>query len=133
MGVKYPWWGYVKNMIRAYPLRAAQYEDILRMNVTPSLSGMPHASGPGDPVSEVLIGAEGKASYHEYWAVKKALKTCGTIAPEFCQFVRLYYWTQPRIQLERIADRLNYSPETIRRWNKRFIYTVAKERGLYDG
>ena len=120
-------------MIRAYPLRAAQYEDILRMNVTPSLSGMPHGSEPGDPVGELLISAEGKALYHEYWAVKKALQVCSAIAPEFCQFVRLYYWTTPRLQLEQIADRLNYSPETIRRWNKRLIYTVARERGLYDG
>lgn len=133
MGVKQPWWGYVKNIIRAYPLRAAQYEDILRMNVTPSLSGMPHGSGPGDPVGELIAKADGKAQYHEYWAVKKGLAQCMGISPDFCAFVRLYYWTTPRLQLEMIADRLNYSPETVRRWNKRLIYAVAKERGLYDG
>ena len=31
-----------------------------------------------------------------------------------------------------IADRLHYSPETVRKWNKRLLYNVARERGLYD-
>lgn len=133
MGVKYGWWSYAKSMIRAYPARVAQYEDIIAMGVTPSLSGMPHGTSPGDPVGEVVARADGTPAYQEYWAVKRALNICGSLSPDFCAFVRLYYWTRPRLQLEQIADRLHYSPETVRKWNKRFIYTVAKERGLYDG
>ena len=29
MSVKYTWWGYAKNMVRVYPQRVAQYEDIM--------------------------------------------------------------------------------------------------------
>ena len=133
MGVKFGWWPYVKSMIRNYPLRAAQYEDILSMHTTPVLSGMPHGSTPGDPVGELIAKADGKATYQEYWAVKRALDVCASIGPDFCAFVRLYYWTTPRLQLEQIAARLHYSTETIRKWNRRLIYQVARERGLYDG
>ena len=133
MGVKYGWWPYVKSMIRNYPARVAQYEDILQMHTTPVLSGMPHGSTPGDPAGELIARADGKAIYQEYWAVKRALSVCSAISPDFCAFVRLYYWTRPRLQLEQIAERLHYSPETIRKWNRRLIYAVARERGLYDG
>ena len=133
MGVKFGWWPYVKSMIRNYPLRAAQYEDILSMHITPVLSGMPHGSTPGDPVGELIAKADGKATYKEYWAVKRALDVCASTSPDFCAFVRLYYWTTPRLQVEHIGARLHYSPETIRKWNRRLIYQVARERGLYDG
>ena len=132
VGVKYAWWSYAKGMIRAYPVRVAQYEDIISMSVTPSLSGMPHASTPGDPVGEIIGRAEKQAQYKEYWSVKRAIDICKGVSPAFCDFVRLYYWTTPRLHLEEIAAQLNYSPDTIRKWNKRLIYTVARERGLYD-
>lgn len=130
MGVKYTWWGYAKNMVRSYPQRVAQYEDIIAMSVTPSLSGLPHGSSVGDPVGETIAQAEDRPQYLEYWAVKRALEICDSIAPEFKDFVRLYYWTEPRLQLVDIADRLHYAPETVRKWNKRLLYMVAKERGL---
>lgn len=131
MSVKYSWWSYVKGMVRAFPQRVAQYEDIIAMSVTPSLSGMPHSSTPSDQIGDVLGKAESRAQYQEYWCVKRSLTICGT-NPAFIDFVRLYYWTEPHLQLEEIADALHYSPETIRRWNKKLIYTVARERGLYD-
>jgi len=130
LSVKYTWWGYAKNMVRVYPQRVAQYEDIIAMSVTPSLSGMPHSTNVGDPVGEVISRAEKEPQYLEYWAVKRALEICDSISPDFKTFVRLYYWTTPRLQLWDIADRLHYSPETVRRWNKKLIYTVAHERGL---
>jgi len=132
MGVKYTWWGYAKNMVRCYPQRVAQYEDIIAMSVTPSLTGLPRGNSPRDAVGDIVARAQDEPQYKEYWAVKRALEICDGIAPEFNDFVRLYYWTTPRLQLWDIADRLHYSPETIRKWNKRLLYNVARERGLYE-
>lgn len=132
MGVKYVWWGYAKNMVRVYPQRVAQYEDLIAMSVTPSLSGLPRSSTPRDAVGELIAQAQDEPQYKEYWAVKRALEICEALGPDFKVFVRLYYWTLPHHQIWQIADQLHYSPETIRKWNKRLLYNVARERGLYD-
>ena len=132
MGVKYIWWDYTKKMIRAYPERQREYEQIISSVHGPSLDGTPKGNRIRDPVSELLEKLEDKAFYREYSAVHEALAVCSDINPAFMKFVQLYYWNRRKYSLEDIADRVHYSPETIRRWNKRLIYTVAYYRGLKD-
>lgn len=130
MSVKYIWWGYAKQMIRVYPLRKAQYEDIITPSLVPSNDGLPHGTGVSNPVEKMILSAEQDNAYKEYWAVHQAINVMrqrrGLL---FCDFVKLYYWTQPRLKLDEIAATLNLSPRTIGEWNKVFIKLVARNRG----
>ena len=130
MSVKYAWWGYAKAMIRAYPMRKAQYEDIIDMSAIPNNDGMPKGTAVSNPVESLMISAEQNNAYQEYWAVHKAINTMrqrrGLL---FCEFVKLYYWTLPRLKLEEIAEILNLSTRTIGEWNKVFIKLVGRNRG----
>ena len=82
MGVKYTWWGYAKNMVRCYPQRVAQYEDIIAMSVTPSLTGLPRGNSPRDAVGDIVARAQDEPQYKEYWAVKRALELYKELNPE---------------------------------------------------
>lgn len=133
MSVKYSWWGYAKAMIRAYPMRKAQYEDIIDMSAIPNNDGMPKGTAVSNPVESLMISAEQKTAYQEYWAVKKALDLfVMRHGLSFMDYVRLYYWTEPRFKLERIADRMHLAPETIFRWNRQLIKAVGRNRGFID-
>lgn len=132
MSVKHIWWSYARGMVRAYPERCQQYEDLIEQRRTPILDGTPGAKSRGDPVGNLLGQAEQTATYKEYWAVRKALEVCSTRNADLLEFVKLYYWRKPGLSLEAVAYRLNYSPETIRKWNHKLIYNVAYYRGLLD-
>ena len=132
MGVKYSWWGYVKGLVRSYPENKKVYEDMLLPGGA-VLDGMPHQRKNGDVVGAKLAKMETTAAYRDYAAVHSALQICKTINPDFERFVQMYYWQKNRKDsLEDVADKLNYSPETIRHWNKRLLYAIAQRRGLMD-
>lgn len=38
---RYRWWGYIRNVIRAYPELKREYESLHQQSVTACLSGMP--------------------------------------------------------------------------------------------
>lgn len=132
MGTKYIWHGYVRKMIKVYPERCQQYEDLMEQRRTPIVDGTPGAKSRGDPVGNLLTQAEKTATYQEYWAVHSALQVCSVRNPYLLDFVKLYYWRRPSLSLEQVADKLNYSPETVRKWNRKLIYAVATYRGLLD-
>ena len=119
-------------MIKVYPERCQQYEDLMEQRRTTILDGTPGAKSRGDPVGNLLAQAEKTAVYKEYWAVRKALEVCSTRNADLLEFVKLYYWRKPGLSLEAVALKLNYSPETIRKWNKTLIYNTARFRGLLD-
>ena len=134
MGVKYIWWSYAKQMIRIYPQRKREYEYAIAKIRSPIFDELPaRSSTRSDPVSTLLAKIEQTSSYKEYSAVHSALNICQEINPDFMEFVKMYYW-QPRSKpsLEDVADKLHYSPETVRKWNKRLLYAAAQYRGLMD-
>ena len=132
MSTKFIWWSYARGMVRAYPERCQQYEDLIEQRRTPIFDGTPGTRSQSDSVGNLLGQVEKTAVYKEYWAVRKALEVCSTRNADLLEFVKLYYWRKPGLSLEAVAYRLNYSPETIRKWNKTLIYTVATYRGLLD-
>lgn len=132
MGCKYIWHGYVRAMIRKFPERRRQYEEMLDTLPGSLIDGLPHGHNYGDSVGGRLVKIESSAVYKEYSAVRSALAKCQGTNPDFMEFVKLYYWRRPGLSIEAVADRLHYSPETIRKWNQKIIYTTAHYRGLLD-
>ena len=53
---RYRWWGYIRNVIRAYPELKKEYDALHQQSVTANLSGMP------SPISgeEVVVSLNGR-------------------------------------------------------------------------
>ena len=44
---RYGWWGYIKNVIRAYPELKREYNALHEQSVTANVSGLPGGGGAG--------------------------------------------------------------------------------------
>lgn len=125
------WWGYVKNVIRAYPELHRELEELH----TPSLSAGSAAggghSGNSRPVEQTAVRTLSRQEQKEHDAVESAL--IGTeLQPDgqrTTELVRLVCFRQSHT-LYGAAMYLHISNRTANRRMNRFIWTVAKYMGL---
>lgn len=132
---RYYWWGYVRAMVRNYPVLKASLEELHEVKVTAAYGiGVGGGGGVGRPTEQAAIRELPTTQQREYEAVKRALAFYGEKAygEDFLRFVNLYYW-QRRGTLSAVSRRLNYSPITVRRWNQLLIKAIARNYGLLDG
>ena len=132
---RYYWWGFVRAMIRNYPVLKASLEELHAVKVTAAY-GLEAGGGSGisRPTEQAAIRELPTTEQREYEAVKRALAFYGdkSYGADFLQFVKLYYW-QKRGTLAAVARWVNVAPITIRTWNKQCIMAIAKNYGLLDG
>ena len=125
---RYPWYGYMKNIIRRYPVAKAEYEAALRQQRTTAAYGeKPRGSGKSaSPVEKAVIHAMRGGNYADFLAVDRAVKATD---PEHLQLIDLVFWRKSKT-IEGAAAALYISTSTARRRIKAFIIRVARERGL---
>ena len=132
---RYYWWGYVRAMVRNYPVLKASLEELHEVKVTAAY-GLNAGGGGGisRPTEQAAIRELPTTEQREYEAVKRALAFYGEKAygTDFLRFVKLYYW-QRRGTLAEVARRVNVGKPTLWNWNRQFVMAVAKNYGLLDG
>ena len=113
---RYRWWGYVRNVIRAYPELDAKFaaacESLLRR--------------PRHRLTQ---------EQREYIAVRRAIAQteAQTAGEEHMRFIAaLYFEDKPR-RIDRTYQRHHISEATAWRWHREFVCRVARELGLLDG
>ncbi len=124
---RYDWWSYMKAVIRRYPERVKQYQELH----TPSLSA-PLAGAPGskhrtaDPTAQTAVKELPPWQQRELEAVQKAVEqTLRTPNGRHkLRLVSLVFWER-RYSLQGAALALHCSYETAKRWQRQFIYAVA--------
>ncbi len=129
---RYIWWPYVKAMIRVYPERELEY--LVNRNMKTTANYDPQAggvSGPTRKTEDFAIGYMTATSTREYFAVKSALDLTmrKRTGEERVRMIELVYW-EKRCTLAAAAMRLHIGERTAQRWNREFVYLVAKEFGL---
>lgn len=131
---RYKWWGYIKNVIRAYPSLKQEYEALHEQSITPSMSGMPGGGGTSRAVENIAIRELPKEEQREYEAVKKAIE--GTLrldtGEDRIKLIDLAYWKHHK--LKDAAWKCHMSYDTARNYNWEFIILVAYHKDLigYD-
>lgn len=129
---RYPWWSYVKSMIRRYPELCLQEADLHTTAVTPNYGGAPGGhGGRSDPVANAALRSLPEVNRRELAAVRAAVNETkihedGKLRLEM---IRLYYWKRSRT-LFGAAEDVHVSRSTAKRWNTEFVKLVAKNFGL---
>ena len=128
---RFPWWGYVKNIIRRYPALRLEHEQSLLPKATADYSGEPHGSGISRPVENAVVKAISAGTYAEYSAVAAAIKEAEALpdGKTRLKIVDMVFWQQTHT-LTGAANAAYVSPRSARRWVSEFIKSVAKNRGL---
>lgn len=131
---RYPWWGYVKNMIRAYPSHKQEYEALHTQSMAIDMSGMPRSGGGASRTLENLAIRELPATkQREYEAVRRAVEAIllQTNGKAWYSLIDLVYWKNSHT-LVGAAIAVGYSPDRAKQLHGDFIRMVAKNYGLMD-
>ena len=119
---RYNWWPFVLNMIRDYPARAKDLQEIQQQKVTADVSGMPRGGGASRTTEGVVLRElPDKQAQREYEAVNKALARTRARADGKLRMdiVKLTMWKGYTIPGAAIL--LNTSEDTARRYRWQFI------------
>lgn len=128
---RYAWWGYVKTIIRRYPILKREYEDSLQQSIVPAYDSQPHGGAVSNPVETTVIRALSSGTAEEYLAVQKAIDHTLTIEDGSARLklIEMIFWRQTHT-LQGAARVTYVSPRTARRRVAEFIRCVARYRGL---
>ena len=131
---RYPWWGYVKAMIREYPTLRERYADLHAQSMTADYSGMPRSGGAARGTEEIAIRELPSTKQREYEAVRRAIAQ----TERYCNgrqrlaVIRLVFWGGGKT-LAGAAFQVPCGIATAKRWHGEFIKLVAENSGLLDG
>ena len=132
---RYKWWGYIKNVIRAYPGLKQEYEALHTQNITDELSGMPKSGGSTRTVENIALKELPKPKQAEYEAVRQAVEGTKRLASgaERLKIINLVFWKQSHT-LQGAALEAHISYDTAINYHGEFIRLVAYYRDLitYD-
>lgn len=130
---RYRWWGYVRNVIRAYPELKKEYESIHEQSVTANISGMPGTSGVSRGTENIATRELTKTKQKEYDAVTKAIEITGRLpnGKQVLRIIELVYWKRTHT-VEGAAMKSGYSVDRGKQLHGDFIRLVAKNYGLME-
>lgn len=127
---RYNWWGFILNIVRDYPQRCKQLQELRQQSMVADGSGMPKGGGASrmtESVSMRQLPPQEQREYdavHRAWARTGRMKT-GKVRQEI---VRLTMWRGYTI--DGAAMIVNESPASTRRYRWQFIMLVGREYGF---
>lgn len=130
---RYPWWGYVRNMIKAYPDRKREHEELHRQSLTAQINGMPGGGGASRSTENIAVRELPFTKQREYEAVKRAIETTQNFpnGKQRMKIIDLVYWKKSHT-VEGAAMKAGYSPDRGKQLHGEFVRLVAKYYGLMD-
>ena len=123
---RYRWWGYIKNVIRAYPGLKAEYADLHEPPITASISGMPGGGNISNPTAQAALRELPKAEQEELNAVTSAIKFTSQLktGTDRLKLIDLVFWKKSHT-LSGAAVKLSISYDTAIDYHGDFILLTA--------
>ena len=125
---RFDWWSNAVNMVRNYPARKAEYEDLHTKTISAQISGMPRSSDISRSTESIALKEMPPAKQREYDAVTDAIRITmmypnGDIRVELISRV---YWKHKKTQsIKDVVAGLYISEATGKRWHAAFIRLVG--------
>lgn len=130
---RYPWWGYVKWVIRDYPCKCRELKQMRLQSISPKLTGMPGGGDPQRGPENIALRSFTGQKANEHSAVEQAITTTKQYdnGRERLSLISRVFWEQTHtLQGAAMAGYVSY--ETAVNWHGEFIRLVATYMGLLD-
>lgn len=130
---RYNWWPFVKNMIRDYPKRKMEYDDLHEQTVTASITGMTGGGSASRKTENTALRQLPAQEQREYDAVKSAVLRTKQ-APDGAvrlKVIKLTLWKN-QFTIPGVADWLHITESKAKQYHWEFIMLVACCYGLID-
>jgi hypothetical protein len=130
---RYKWWGYVKNMIRAYPGLKREYEALHEQSVTANVSGMPGSGTVSRGTEDIAVRELPYTRQREYEAVRRAVEYTKRFknGEDRLKIIDLIYWKNSHT-LAGAGLKVGYGYDRAKQIHREFIIAVAVSYGLMD-
>ncbi len=125
---RFDWWGNAVNMVRNYPARKTEYEDIREQTISAQISGMPRGSGVSRTTETTALKQMAPAKQKEYDAVTSAIHIT-RMHPNGdarVQLIDRIYWQGKKRSITDVMSGLYISEATAKRWHAAFIRLVGE-------
>ncbi len=124
---RYPWWSYVREIVRRYPAMRAEADELQKVSVTAAYGHRGGRSSETDRTTEAA--ALRQLTKHEQEELDAVEKAISASSPETVEVIRLVFWKRTHT-LNGAAMALHLSYMSARRRQADFLRRVAKNRGL---
>ena len=130
---RYGWWGYVKSMIRNYPQRCREWEELKTISATPNYEAVGHGTNISKPTEQVALKLLPRVKQQEFDAVREALQETEREpnGRHKIELIRLVYWKKSHT-VDGAGYAIGVGARTARRWHAGFVYLVAEKYGIYE-
>lgn len=124
---RYPWWGYVREIVRRYPAMKAEADELQKVSITAAYGPQTgHGSEPGRTTERAALRQLPEPEQRELDAVAQAIAIS---SEETVELIRLVFWARSHT-LNGAAMTLHLSYMSARRRQGDFLKRVARFRGL---
>ena len=126
------WWGYARNMIRAYPALKKAWAELHTQSMVANMNGMPRGGGAGRTIESVALRQLPEDDQKDFDAVSRAIEETELMADGrlHVDLISMVYWSRRNLRLKDAAVKLNISEQTAKLWHRDFVRLVGRYRGL---
>lgn len=124
----FDWWCNATRMIRNYPARKQEHDDLQSQKVTADLSGMPCGGSSGRTTENIALREMAPAKQQEYEAVRKAIDITSMLpnGDIRMKLIKKVYWGEKHCPIESVVYDLYISRQTAKNWHRAFVYLVGE-------
>lgn len=127
------WWGFAKAIVRDYPARSAEYQELHRQSITSNLTAVTGGSVARRSTEDVALRKLPPSKQAEYDAVTKAIEQTRLLrtGSERLRIIDMVFWKKSH-SLQGAALAANISYDTAINYHGDFLRLVGLYRGLCD-
>lgn len=128
---RYHWWGYVKNVVRAYPVLKQEYDDLHEQAITANTSGTGRSGGINRGTESIALRELPRPKQREYEAVRQTVLQTKQLrtGSDRLKLIDMVFWKRTHT-LSGAALALNISYDTAIDYHGDFIMLVAFHKEL---
>ena len=131
---RYDWWSNVTRMVRNYPARKAEYEELHSQSLVGDTSGMPKGNNVSRATEKIALREMAPAKQMEYEAVTQALRITEMLpsGDKRIELIERMYWKGRKLCINDVVMPMYISDITGKRWHSEFIALVGSCYGYLE-
>lgn len=128
---RYDWWVSAVRMVRNYPARKAEYEELHSQSLTADASGMPKSNGASRTTEDIVLRQMAPMKQQEYDAVTRAVNITRLLpsGDKRIELIARMYWKGRKLRIDSVIYGLGVAEATGKRWHSAFIRLVGECAG----
>lgn len=122
------WWISAVRMVRNFPARKKEYDELHRVTLSSPSSGLPGSTDVSRTTENIALRQMPPQKQREYDAVNRAIEITRLLpdGDKRLELIRRMYWGGKKMYIGQVIYNIGISEATGKRWHARFIRIVGE-------